>query len=143
LSPGRRLQRNRRAGGAKRNPPRLTRCHPHWFSEAHLPKSVMAGLGPAIHENSRPKSIKVRTPQLVFPGLGPGTHERLLVDGRAKPGQDAAGVVRFNRIMSKAWMAGPSPARRVFGWTHRRRTASANLRSLVAAAGSGSGRARS
>src|SRR5579872_3793440 len=33
---------------------------------------------------------------IVFPGLGPGTHERLLVDGRAKPGQDGCGNARRN-----------------------------------------------
>ena len=27
-------------------------------------------------------------PSIVFHGLGPGIHERLLVDGRAKPGHD-------------------------------------------------------
>src|SRR5436305_1123470 len=58
----------------------------------------------------RPKSIEVRTPQFVFPGLGPGIHERLLVDGRAKPGQDAAGVVRFYRISLNALYQLPSAA---------------------------------
>src|SRR2546423_15677950 len=43
----------------------------------------------AASRQVRPKSIEVRAPQFVFPGLGPGIHERLLVDGRAKPGQYA------------------------------------------------------
>src|SRR5207248_3028648 len=62
-------------------------------------------------------------PQSVFPGLGPGIHERLLVDGRAKPGQDAAGVVRF--LPDLAQCALPAPfcscrsrlARASSGWT--------------------------
>ena len=58
--------------------------------------SALADAAPRV---IRPKSIEVRTPQFVFPGLGPGIHERLLVDGRAKPGQDAAGTIRFERIM--------------------------------------------
>jgi len=33
--------------------------------------------------------------QFVFPGLGPGIHERLLVDGRAKPGQDGAKMIQL------------------------------------------------
>ena len=67
----------------------------------HIGKELHAELHratPPPRRQIRPKSIEVRTPQFVFPGLGPGTHERLLVDGRAKPGQDAAGVVRFDRI---------------------------------------------
>jgi len=31
----------------------------------------------------------------VFPGLGPGIHERLLVDGRAKPGQDGTKMIQL------------------------------------------------
>src|SRR5205823_6514182 len=58
--------------------------------------ALMSSIGGSTSANAmaasrqvRPKSIEVRAPQFVFPGLGPGIHERLLVDGRAKPGQDA------------------------------------------------------
>src|SRR5204863_9725820 len=82
---------------------------PHLVSKDRVPaKAETHRSAPNVLKNGsrlspgrrfRPKSIEVRTPQFVFPGRGPGTHERLLVDGRAKPGQDAVGVVRFNRIM--------------------------------------------
>src|SRR5437868_1625797 len=38
-------------------------------------------------------------PHFVFPGLGPGIHERLLVDGRAKPGQDGVRVIQPDRTL--------------------------------------------
>src|SRR5437763_16687468 len=70
--------------------------------------SALADAAPRV---IRPKSIEVRTPQFVFPGLGPGIHERLLVDGRAKPGQDVCSVGHTDGVphplIAGAWWLPP------------------------------------